>query len=343
MYEALVQKNSRFEGVFYAAIKTTGIFCRPSCSARKPRPENVEYFQDVKSALAGGYRACKICKPLSALGETPEWLAPLLDEVERDAKIRLRAADLRKRGLDPTRIRRWFQKTHGMTFSTFLRMRRINQAIGRIHHEELVTDVAVHSGYESVSGFSSGFKKIAGATPSELQSDCVIACTRLPTPLGPVLVGAVDEGICLLEFTDRPMLETQISRLKKRLKTTALPGSSPYFAQLHQQLQEYFEGQRKRFDLPLVVPGTEFQQMVWEQLQKIPHGSTRSYAEQARHIGNPSAVRAVAKANGDNRISILIPCHRVIGTDGSLTGYGGGLWRKKRLLEIEQAEKMLNC
>ncbi|WP_339735639.1 methylated-DNA--[protein]-cysteine S-methyltransferase [uncultured Gimesia sp.] len=338
MYAALVQRNSSFEGVFVAAIRTTGIFCRPSCSARKPKPENVEYYPDAKTALANGYRECKICRPLVPLGSTPDWLQPLIEEVEQDATIRLQAEDLRERGLDPVRVRRWFQKLHGMSFAAYLRMRRINQAFSQIQHKTPVTDAAFQSGYESLSGFGEGFKKTMGTAPAKSNGQQVIAVSRILTPLGPMLAGATEQGICLLEFTDRRMLETQLDRLQKRLNAKALPGDSPFFAQLEGQLQSYFAGKRTEFDLPLITPGTEFQQKVWAALQTIPCGETRSYREQAEIIGQPKAVRAVARANGDNRIAILIPCHRVIGADGSLTGYGGGLWRKQRLLEIENAD-----
>lgn len=337
MYRALACKDSEFEGIFFAAIRTTGIFCRPTCTARKPKPENVEYFPDAKSAIANGYRACKVCQPLQLPGTTPDWLQPLMDEVEADPTIRLKAQDLRERGLDPSRVRRWYQKTHGMTFNAYLRMRRINSAFGQIRHGEPVTGAAFENGYESLSGFGESFKKTMGFAPVESKSKQVIAITRLLTPLGPMLAGATDEGICLLEFTDRRMLETQLERLRKRLKAETLPGDSPFFAQLDEQLQEYFSGKRKDFDVPLVTPGTDFQQQVWRALRQIPFGKTRSYAEQAEFIGKPKAVRAVAKANGDNRIAIIIPCHRVIGADGKLTGYGGGLWRKERLLAIEKS------
>ena len=335
MYEALVNKDTSFEGIFVAAIRTTGIFCRPSCTARKPNPENVEYFADSKTAIEHGYRACKICQPLAELHSTPQWLQPLLKEVERDDTITLRSSDLKQRGLDPARVRRWFQKTHGMTFTAYLRMRRINQAFGQIQHRQSVTSTAFESGYESLSGFSDGFRKAMGASPTKTNGQQVITITRLLTPLGPMLAGATDKGICLLEFTDRRMLETQISRLHKRHNAISLPGESHYFAQLDSQLQDYFAGKRKHFDLPLVTPGTKFQQRVWSELQEVPYGSTRSYTEQAQRIGQPNAVRAVARANGDNRIAILIPCHRIIGSNGKLTGYGGGLWRKQRLLELE--------
>ena len=151
-----------------------------------------------------------------------------------------------------------------------------------------------------------------------------------------MLAGATDEGICLLEFTDRRMMETQIKRLKKLLSCELVPGKSEHFELLSQQLNEYFEGKRKDFSVPLVVPGTDFQKNVWQELQTIPYGETRSYEAQAIAIKNPKAIRAVARANGDNRIAIIIPCHRVIGKDGSMTGYGGKIWRKEFLLRLEK-------
>ncbi|MCB0728815.1 MAG: methylated-DNA--[protein]-cysteine S-methyltransferase, partial [Ignavibacteriae bacterium] len=145
-----------------------------------------------------------------------------------------------------------------------------------------------------------------------------------------------EEGICLFDFTDRRMLETELKQIQKHFKSTILPGKSKYFGPLIKQITEYFEGKRKNFDIPLVTPGTEFQNKVWKVLRTIPYGETRSYKKQAITLGNVKAVRAVANANGDNRISILIPCHRVIGEDGKLVGYGGGLWRKQWLLNLEK-------
>jgi AraC family transcriptional regulator of adaptative response/methylated-DNA-[protein]-cysteine methyltransferase len=157
------------------------------------------------------------------------------------------------------------------------------------------------------------------------------------TPLGPMLAGASEKGICLLEFVDRRMLETQLRRLERLMNADILPGTDKYFKELFTQISEYFEGQRKTFTLSLDIRGTPFQEKAWAALQEIPYGETRSYADQAKAVGNPAAVRAVAKANGDNRISIIIPCHRVIGSDGKLTGYGGGLWRKQYLLDLESS------
>ena len=164
----------------------------------------------------------------------------------------------------------------------------------------------------------------------------VVSITRLIPPLGPMVAGAVKEGICLLEFADRRMLETQCKRLEKRLNSVLLPGDNPHFEILDQQLKDYFSGGRKDFDLPLVLPGTSFQQQVWEALRTIPYGETRTYKQQAEFLGNPKAIRALGTANGGNRIAIIVPCHRVIGANGKLVGYGGGIWRKEWLLRHEQ-------
>ncbi len=150
---------------------------------------------------------------------------------------------------------------------------------------------------------------------------------------------ASSQGLCLLEFTDRRMLETEFKDLRKRLNAVILPGENPHLKETETQIKEYFQGKRKSFSVALHTPGTDFQQSVWKVLQNIPYGETRSYLEQATALGNPKAVRAVASANGHNRIAIIIPCHRVIGSDGKLVGYGGGLHRKKWLLDLERSNQ----
>ena len=160
--------------------------------------------------------------------------------------------------------------------------------------------------------------------------------SRIKTPFGDLLAGATNKGICLLEFTDTNRIEMQISRLKKAYESTIINGANSYFEILNTQLQDYFLGKLKIFDVPLDIYGTDFQRQVWDALQTIPYGETRSYQEQAIAINKPKAVRAVANANRNNKISIIIPCHRVIGKNGTMTGYGGGIWRKEYLLELEQ-------
>ncbi len=333
MYQALLDKNSQYEGVFVVGVKTTGIFCRPTCTARKPKYQNVEFFDSTKEALANGYRACKVCRPMKSYQEAPEWLNSLLETIEKYPNKKWKDFELNKMGYSPSRVRRYFNKTHGITFQAYLRMTRINGAFLKIREGQTVTQSAFEQGYDSLSGFSETFKNLTGFSPGSKNK--LITVNRIATPLGPMMIGVSDEGLCLLEFTDRKMIETQIAVLKKRMGSEMITGKHPMIDRVSEQLNEYFEGNRKNFDVPLVVPGTEFQQKVWDALTKIPFGVTRSYKQQADVVGNVKAVRAVARANGENRISIIIPCHRIIGSDGSIVGYGGGIHRKQWLLKHE--------
>ncbi|WP_233509547.1 methylated-DNA--[protein]-cysteine S-methyltransferase [Pedobacter chinensis] len=250
--------------------------------------------------------------------------------------MKLKDYDLKQRGIEPSQIRRWFVKNHGITFHAYQRMFRINAAFKKIQDGESITHTAYEMGFESLSGFGESFKNIFGVSPKMGKSQTIIFLKRIETPLGTMIACATNQGICLLEFTDRKMLETELKTISKLFNAVIIQGNSSHFEQLEKELKEYFDGQRTVFTVPLNTPGTAFQNKVWTALQVIPYGKTRSYKQQAEHINSPASVRAVAGANGMNRISILIPCHRVIGSNGSLTGYGGGLWRKKYLLELEQ-------
>ena len=302
MYTALLEKHTAFERAFVAAIKTTGIFSRPTCTAKKPRPENVEYFARARDALALGYRPCRVCRPMERARDAPPWLELLLKEVAGDPARRWTDADLRARDVDPARVRRWFKQHHGMTFQAYLRALRINRAFGLIRHNSGVTDAAFESGFESLSAFHEAFKNLAGFAPSHSATASVVTINRILSPLGPMLAGASDRGLCLLEFIDRRMLETQIKRLRAHLGASFLPGEHPLFTAVQGQLDAYFDGELKEFDIPLDLRGTPFQESVWTVLRQIPYGVTRSYLDQAIALGSPKAVRAVASANGDNRI-----------------------------------------
>ncbi len=336
MYQALLRRDSQYEGVFVVGVKTTGIFCRPTCPARKPQRGNVEYFATVREALSVGYRACKRCCPLEVAGAAPSWLRGLLAAVEQDPSRRWKDADLRARGLEPTRVRRWFKRNHGMTFHAYDRARRLGAALGRIRQGEDLTNTAYEAGYESPSAFREAFGKLFGTPPGRARGAEQLVVNRILTPLGALVAVATDEHLCLLEFADRRMLQTQIARVRKHFDGQFVPGQNKVLARTAVEIAEYFAGSRRSFEVPLRVPGTEFQEAVWAELQRIPYGATRSYAEQARALGRPSAVRAVGRANGDNRVAIIIPCHRVVGANGKLVGYGGELWRKRALLDLEQ-------
>ena len=338
MYKAIVEKDTSFEGVFFTAVKTTGIFCRPSCTARKPKLENVEFLKTSKECILKGYRACKVCNPLKTINQTPIEFQKIIDELSENPTLKFKDYDLKQKGIEPSQIRRWFLKNHGITFQAYQRMFRINSAFKKIQNGESITHKAFDTGFESLRGFGDSFKNIFGVSPKNGKQQNIIDLKRIETPLGTMLVCATNQGICLLEFTDRKMLETELKSIAKLLNAIIIQGYNKHFETLEIELQEYFNGKRKEFSVPLHTPGTDFQNKVWAALQRIPYGQTKSYKEQAITIGNPESVRAVANANGMNRISILIPCHRVIGSDGQLTGYGGGLRRKKYLLELEKNE-----
>lgn len=336
MYRAVLARDSAFEGVFFVAVRTTGIFCRPTCPARKPLARNVEFFGSARDALFAGYRPCKRCHPLEPIGAAPAWLADLLEEVECDPTRRWRDADLRERGIEPLRVRRWFQAQHGMTFHAYARARRLGRAFERIRAGGDLNHAAYDSGFESPSGFRDAFGQAFGTPPGRARGKRLVLAARLLTPLGPMIAAAAEEGVCLLEFADRRMLETQLATLRRRLDCLIAPGHHAHLERLEAELEAYFAGELRHFEVPLLHPGTAFQCAVWEQLGTIPYGETRSYAEIAAAIGRPGAQRAVGRANGDNRLAILLPCHRVVRADGQLSGYGGGLWRKRWLLDHER-------
>ncbi|MDF1798617.1 MAG: methylated-DNA--[protein]-cysteine S-methyltransferase [Planctomycetota bacterium] len=357
MYAALCERDASFEGVFVAAIRTTGIFCRPGCPARTPNPGNVAYFAGTAEALHAGYRPCKRCRPMAPAGAAPEWLAPLLAEVEADRTRRWRDRDLVALGLEPKRVRRWFLAHHGMTFHAYQRARRLGLALGALQAagadgsdagpraDATISDVALDVGFASESGFREAFGKLFQATPTASRVGGRIEVGRLTTPLGPMLFGVLvepggRESLVLLEFTDRRALEGQLTAMVKRTGAVLAPGSdqTELAAELCDQLAEYFAGERRDFDLAIGAPGTPFQEQVWAALQAIPYGETRSYADIAAVVGRPGATRAVGTTNGKNRIAVVIPCHRVVRSDGSLSGYGGGLWRKQALLDLERGQ-----
>jgi AraC family transcriptional regulator of adaptative response/methylated-DNA-[protein]-cysteine methyltransferase len=335
MEQAFYSKDASYDGVFFVAVRTTGIFCRPSCPSR-PKPENVEFFPTIRDAIFAGYRPCKRCYPLQVYGAVPDWVATLMQRIETNPDVKITTAELRSLGLTPERVRRWFREHYGMTFVEWCRGRRLANAFTQIRAGASLDDVVFTNQYESHSGFREAFSKTFGVPPGQSQTRDFIAVQVLESPLGALLVGAIDEGICLMEYTDRRMLEHNYSTIRQQFGYPVLPVTHPYLDRLRDELSLYFAGSLTRFTVPLAVRGTPFQVQVWTELQRIPHGETISYDELARRIGQPTAVRAVARANGMNRINILIPCHRVIGKSGELTGYGGGLWRKRLLLELER-------
>lgn len=335
MERAYKQSDESYDGIFFLGVKSTGIFCRPTCPARKPLPKNVEFFATQKEALFAGFRPCKRCHPMEAKGKLPAWAADLLNRIEENPAKRYNDAFLRSINIDPARARRYFVKNYGMTFQAYCRGRRLGISFEQIKMGKDLDDVALGYGYESHSGFRDAFVKAFGKSPGKSRDSEFIVSTWIESPMGPLVAAATEKGICLLEFSDRRMLDTQFATLRKYFKCAIVPGENKHLRLLKNELKKYFSGELRNFTVPIVYPGSDFQQRVWNQLMKIEYGKTLSYKELAEKVGSPDAQRAAGHANGLNRIAIIIPCHRIINKNGKLGGYGGGVWRKQKLLQLE--------
>lgn len=335
MYEAFAGRDASFEGLFVVGVRTTGIFCRPTCPARKPKRANVEFFPRAGEALAAGYRPCRRCRPLDAKGATPEWLQPLLEEVDADPLRRWTTTAIAEFGVDPARVRRWFQAQHGMTFLAYLRARRLGAAFSRMREGASVLESAMEADFDSVSGFCEALRRTTGEAAAESRKRPVLKVMQVSSPLGPLMVAGDEEAVYLVEFWDRRMLEVQFAALEKRLHVLFFPGETEPMSRMRDELAGYFAGSLREFRTPLEYPGTTHQEAVWRALSEVPYGKTWTYGALAERVGRRSAVRAVARAVGENRLAIVMPCHRIVGAAGALTGYGGGLWRKRFLLNHE--------
>lgn len=336
MLRAFLASDPAAEGLFYAAVTTTGIFCRPTCAARKPDPRHVEFFATASEAVHGGYRPCKRCRPMEGAERPPALVERLRDAVERAPTGRLTDKDLAVMGVDPSTARRQFTRYIGMTFHAYHRARRMGLALRDIRKGRGLLDTQLDRGFESASAFRDAFAKTFGAPPSGAKNRNCLLARRFETPLGPMLALANDQGLHLLDFVDRRGLERKRLTIRTRLHSAVVPGDHEYLDALAGQLRRYFAGESLTFDVPLVLTGSPWEQRVWRRLLTIPPGETLSYSDIARRLRRPTARRAVGRANGRNYLAIVVPCHRVIRADGSLCGYGGGLWRKQWLLEHER-------
>lgn len=335
-YQALVAKDSEYEGLFYVGVKTTGVFCRPTCPARKPKYENCEFYETAQQALLASFRPCQRCRPLSHPNQVSDVVRILVEAVENNPEKRWKGQDFKDLSIDESTARRQFKKRFGMTFVEYARARRMGLALKNIRSGRTIIDAQLSTGYESSSGFRDAFSRIMGAAPTHVDDERVLKASWIDTRLGPMMAVADDTALYLLEFVDRRGLEREVERLRKRTRSAIVPGVTEPIRSIERELAEYFDGTLIAFHTPLFCLGTPFQKGVWEQLMAIPPGETRSYQDIAVALGKPSACRAVAQANGANQLAIVIPCHRVINASGDLGGYGGGLTRKNWLLTHEK-------
>jgi AraC family transcriptional regulator of adaptative response/methylated-DNA-[protein]-cysteine methyltransferase len=253
MQRAFLASDASYNGVFYTAVRTTGIFCLPACPAKKPRPENVEFFATVKDALFAGYRACKRCRPTE--NAAPVWVQELLARLDTSTDERIREAALREMGLDPGRVRRQFLHDYGMTFQAYCRARRLGKAFESIRDGKALDQTVFDSGFDSHSGFRSAFARVFGTPPGQVRGGDCIRLSWVQTPMGPMVAGAVDGGICLLEFTERRMLETQFDILRRRFQMPMVPGRNGAPGTVAQRIGRVLRGNPPEIHRSAGLPG----------------------------------------------------------------------------------------
>ena len=335
-YTALLGRDADYDGVFYVGVKTTGIFCRPTCPARKPKRENCEFFADAQAALLAAYRPCARCRPLSHPNETSDVVRRLVAAVEREPLKRWRDADFDALAVHASTARRQFRKRFGMTFVEYARARRLGSAFKAIRAGERVIDAQLDAGFDSPSGFRDAFARIMGAPPANRTTRALFAAW-IDTPLGPMTAVADERALYLLEFVDRRGLEREIERLRHRHKAGIAPGRTAPIAQIEAELAAYFAGRSMTLQdaasaRRLAVPERRLGRPPRRFRPAKPGATPSSRAPSAGR--GPCAPSGTA--NGANQLAIVIPCHRVINTSGELGGYGGGLPRKRWLIEHER-------
>lgn len=336
LYAALLARDAAFEGRALVGVATTGIFCRLTCPARKPRPENCRWFATPAEALGAGFRPCLRCHPLAPEAAADPTVQALLALLQADPARRWTEADVAAQGFEPSTVRRAFRRHLGMTFLELARQSRLREGVTRLAAGEPVIEAQLDAGFDSASGFRDAFARLFGHPPAALRrGEAGLGAGWIDTPLGGMIAVADDRSLHLLEFVGRKALPAELRRLSHGAGGRIGFHRSAAMDRVEAELARYFAAEAARFTVPLALHGTAFHRLVWDALRAIPPGETVSYGALAQRIGRPTASRAVARANGANQIAIIIPCHRVIGADGSLTGYGGGLWRKQALIGIE--------
>jgi AraC family transcriptional regulator of adaptative response/methylated-DNA-[protein]-cysteine methyltransferase len=336
-WAAFMRRDRRWDGSVIGAVKTTGIYCKPSCPAKRPKRENVEFFATGEEALAAGYRPCMRCKP-DEVGRDREAVANAvrLIEAAEDAPSLSEIADAV--GYAPHHFQRIFTRDLGVSPAGYWRGLRAKRAADALAETEQVTQAIYEAGYSGPSRFYADAKERLGMTPSAWRDGGrgeTIRYVVTDSPLGRLLVAATSKGICRLTFD-----EDESALVRRFPNASVVPDDGTISAWVEGAI-EAIEHPQSAPELPIDVRGTAFQEAVWRELRRIPVGQTRSYADIARAVGQPDAVRAVGTANGSNPVAVLVPCHRVIRSDGSLGGYAGGLDRKRKLLSAEGADPLL--
>jgi AraC family transcriptional regulator, regulatory protein of adaptative response / methylated-DNA-[protein]-cysteine methyltransferase len=339
-WQAVKRRDPAFDGKFLFAVRTTGIYCRPSCASRPAKRENVSFFETGAHAERAGYRACKRCRPDKLGAPDPQVEAvkracERIEQAEEAPKLADLAASV---GLSPYHFHRVFKAITGVTPKAYAAERRARRAADGLRTAETVTEAIYDAGFNSSSRFYESTTARLGMTPGAVRRGGAGARIRFAVgeaSLGAVLVAATDKGVCAILLGDDP--EALVRELQDRFPRAELEGGDAAFERMVAQVVGLVEAPGQRLDLPLDIRGTAFQQRVWAALSAIPAGQTATYAEIARAIGQPKAVRAVAQACGANPLAVAIPCHRVVRSDGDLSGYRWGVERKRKLIDREAA------
>jgi AraC family transcriptional regulator, regulatory protein of adaptative response / methylated-DNA-[protein]-cysteine methyltransferase len=337
-WSALVARDKSANNSFYYAVKTTGVYCKPSCPARLPKRENVAFYNSIEQAEGAGFRACKRCKPTqsSSESETARKIVTACRIIEASEEIPSLTELALKVGFSQHYFHRVFKSATGLTPQGYAMAHRANRVRDQLSEEETITSAIYGAGFGSSSSFYATAEAMLGMTPSEFRAGAsgkemhfaVGECR-----LGSILVAASEKGVCAILLGDDP--DALVRDLQDRFPHAILVGGVKAFEATVAAVVSFVEAPQSAFNLPLDIQGTSFQQRVWQALREIPVGKTATYADIATAIGSPKAVRAVAQACGANPIAVAIPCHRVIRTDGSLSGYRWGVERKRQLLQSE--------
>ncbi len=332
-YQAFLQRDADYLGLVVIGVRTTGIACLPTCPAKKASFHNCEFFTDLDEALKHRYRPCQRCYP-DTYGKSVAF-QKLKAAIDRTPNRRWRETDVSAFGMNPSTARRQFKSHLGVSFIEYARQKRLVSAAINFETQGDLMESQLQAHYESASGFRNACKKVFSLAPSKLAGSSHLYMDWFDTPLGPMVAIADDKALLLLEFSGRKLQQKSIAQLIERERLPVVANTNDVLHQIQQELALYFGGQLQVFTTPIRFIGTEFQQSVWRTLCQIPFGETRSYLWQAQQLQNPKAVRAVARANASNRLGIIVPCHRVIGSNGQLTGYAAGIDRKAALLKLE--------
>lgn len=343
MWQAVLDRDRHFDGEFVFAVRTTGVYCRPSCPARRPRRENVRFFGGPEQAEAAGYRPCQRCHPGRAAPPEPhlalvQAVCRTLDE-QTDRPPTLEELG-RQFGVSPYHLQRTFKRIVGVTPKQYASAQRTDRLKRHLKEKTTVTEAIYEAGYPSSSSAYGAAAAHLGMTPAAYRSGgpaTTVTYSIVPCPLGYLLVAATANGLCAVRLGDSA--EELAAALASEFPAASVQPDGGHLEPWLASLQDYLAGAQPHLDLPLDVRATAFQRRVWQALQAIPYGSTRSYSEVAQAIGQPAAARAVARACATNPVALVVPCHRVVREDGGLGGYRWGLERKEALLAQEAAHR----